>query len=375
MNIITLLLQRLSLCALLVLLGFYSSFSQPLTLDVTHIPIDQLSIGDFDFQTGGSSHYFFSVSIAGAPRLVILQMMVDAQIPGLPLVNAIRCADGRPVETFPFQIPTTFTNLDLNPNSRINVKVRDDCSPNIDQRILDASLAGGKLPAGSYTFALNLIDPVTRQVIGNDQFVLDIRNVSRLDLLSPRDGEAVANAFPLFQWIFDGSRVELSVYERLPQHSSKEEAAQGTPHLCVVLENVRSFQYPSSTPPQACPGVVVRNLEPGKRYVWRARGLTVGSGGGGASINSEIWEFTVPIGAGQTTLAAGGGSPESIADQLQNIPGLDPQLLSRLISGNLQPTGMVLVNGVPMTMNEILAILNDLARNPDKIIDIQVVER
>jgi hypothetical protein len=359
MNTITRFHRRhFPICIVLALLLTGSSAGQP-EVRVSHIPIDQLTMGDINFQAGVDTRHFFSVSISGIGGIQpVLQIHIDVQLPGQSRIDLLRCFSSG-------TLPPTFSNLDIGTRVEIN------CA-RLHQQILDAALATGKLPAGTYTFVFSLLQGDT--VIAHDQFSLDIRNISRLDLLSPRDGEEVSTTFPLFQWMFDGSQVELSVYERLPQHSSKEEAAQGVPHLCVVLENVRSFQYPSSTPPQACPGVVVRNLEAGKRYVWRVRGLTVGTGGVGASLDSEIWEFTVPSGAGQT-MQVGGDRPQSLSNQIQSIPGLDPQLLSRLISGNLQPTGVVLIDGVPVSLSEIMAILNDLASNPDRIINIQVVER
>lgn len=351
--------RHFPICIALALFVAGGSFAQP-EVRVSHIPLDELNIGDVNFQAGTGTRHFFSVSISGIGGIPqpVLRIEIDVQLPGQSPVQLLQCESSGP-------LPPAFSNLD------IGSRVKFHCDP-LNQQILDAALTTGRFPAGTYRFVFRLSSEGVEP--REDQFVLEIRNISRLDLLSPRDGEEVSTTFPLFQWIFDGSRVELSVYERLPQHSSKEEAAQGTPHLCVVLDNIRSFQYPASRPPEACPGVDVRNLEPGKRYVWRTRGLTVGTGGGGASLDSEIWEFTVPLGAGQT-MQAGGDSPHSLSRQLQNIPGLDPQLLSRLISGNLQPTGIVLVNGVPMSLSQIMAILNDLVSNPDKIINIQVVER
>jgi hypothetical protein len=363
----------LSTFALGLSLSIDSGYGQvPIT--VNHLPVDQLNISDIDFQTGGSSRYYFSVSIGRSLLIdtVRLHFSVDIQLPGERFDNAISFV------TAPFKIPKTFTNLDLGPNSSINIDGVVNFNDLVRSRIRDEALATGKLPAGTYRFTFELLSQLGLpiQTSGDNRIVLTLRNISRLDLISPRDGEVAPNTFPLFQWIFDGNRVELSVYERLPQHSSKEEAAQGTPHLCVVLDNVRSFQYPAANLSQACPGVVLRNLESGKKYVWRVRGLTTGSGGGGTSINSEIWEFTVASSAGtQSAVAGTGGAQQNLSGQILNIPGLDPRLLSQLSSGSLLPTGVVLVNGIPVTVGEITTILNDLAQNPDKIIDVHLVER
>lgn len=336
------------------------------TMDVNVVPLDQLTVGDIDFQTGGSNRLFFTVAIrSDSARQAVLRISASVQLPDVAYNDAIR------FQTHPFSIPRTFTNLDLGPNTflRINGEVAYD--PQAKDRLQNDALSTGRLPAGTYTFLLKLYDSrgeTGGNLLAERSFTFTIRNVSRLDLISPRDGEIVSNTFPLFQWIFDGNRVELSVYERLPQHASKEEATQGTPHLVQVVEGLRTFQYPASAP---------RPLEPGKTYVWKVRGITAGSGGTGNIINSEIWQFSVQ--SGQTSMfgggGGGGGGSQSVTNQLQNIPGLSPQLLAQLSAGNLQLTGVILVNGVPVSPGEIVAILNNLSQNPDKIIDVQIVER
>lgn len=197
---------------------------------------------------------------------------------------------------------------------------------------------------------------------GITRLVLTLRNISRLDLISPRDNEEVPNSFPLFQWIYDGTTAEISIYERLPQHQSKEEAAQGTPHLLQEISGARLFQYPSTAS---------RSLEAGKTYVWKVRGLTTGSGGSGASINSEIWQFVVSAGGSQNTssLSSGGGSGQSFINLLMTIPGIPPEVINQLVSGNLQLTGFLSLNGSPVSAAQLNAILNDLSQNPDKIIE------
>lgn len=351
---------------LLVLVGFVGSVHGQVTISTSHIPIDQLNVGDIDFQTGGNRNWFFTISISGPPQTVSLLFQASAQLPDANFENALQ------FETDTFHIPLTFTNLDIGSTSNIKIKpgTRVEFNEEAKTRIQNEALATGKLPAGTYTFNLTLHDAQGNEIPtqGDRQIVLTLRNISRLDLISPRDEESVSNPFPLFQWIFDGTRVELSVYERLPQHHSREEAAQGTPSLVQVLEGVRSFQYPTTAP---------RPLEPGKTYVWKVRGFVSGSGGVNTVINSEIWEFSVASTGGLSgnRLTGGGGGSQNLINQLQNLPGLGSSILAQLNSGNLQFTGVLLLNGVPVSSAEILAILNDLSQNPDKIIDIQFIER
>lgn len=345
----------LTALALLTGIGSSSASAQEVTLSVVHLPIDQLYVGDLDFQTGASQSWFFTVSIISTTpnKLVSLNLTVDIQLSDASFPTAITLE----TDTFRVDGSRTFTNLDIGTSSDIRIKPGTDVqfTDAARTRIQDEALATGKLPAGTYTFNLEI--PGTSP-LEEEQFVLTIRNISRLDLISPRDYEEVPNPFPLFQWLYEGNIVELSVYERLPQHQSKEEAAQGVPHYISPLAGVSSLQYPSAG---------VRPIEPGKAYVWKVLGLTEGSGGQSATINSEIWQFTVASGGG--TLGAEGATAASsiqsmdLINLIQQIPGVSPELTNQLLSGNLQIVS-------PVT-DELLRILNDLVQNPDKIIGVQ----
>jgi hypothetical protein len=346
---------------------------QNVSFFVDYLPLDQLRIADLDFQTGGSSSYYFTLSVQGDPcqACVALKFQLSVLLPDVSYPNALDFT------TETFDLPRTYTNLDIGPNSPIKLKrgTKVNWTPQeAKTRIETEALATGKLPAGTYRFVVTLVDADGHQLPnvggrGNPQTIeLTLRNISRLDLISPLNNEVVPNPFPLFQWVFDGTRVELSVYERLPQHQSKEEAAQGVPQLIQALDGVSSFQYPPTAS---------RLLEAGKRYVWRVQGSTSGSGGVGTTINSEIWEFSVAGSGGSNSPLGGGGSQgqQNIVNQLQNIPGMTTQLMDQLNSGNLQPTGVLMVNGLPVSAGELVAVLNDLAQNPDKVIEIQIIDR
>lgn len=356
-------------CSLVYLLTIMSTGNAQVTITPSHLPLDQLNVGDIDFQTGGSRSWFFTLSIGDTRpegEDVVLKFSTDIQLSDQNFPNAIS------FKTDKFHIPRTVTNLNIGSNSDIKMApgTSAEFTPEAKTRIENELLATGKLPAGTYTFNLEVLDSTGQSFVTpvQTQLVLTLRNISRLDLITPRDNDVVPNPYPLFQWIYDGTRVELAVYERFPRHSSKEEATEGTPHLAVTLDNVRSFQYPSSG---------ARPLEPDHTYVWKLRGLTTGSGGVGSSINSEIWQFSVASsgGMGNGLTGGGGGGTQGVVNQLQNLPGISSQLLSQLSGGDLQPTGTLLVDGVPMSLGEFTALLNDLAQNPDRIISIQIIDR
>jgi hypothetical protein len=186
-------------------------------------------------------------------------------------------------------------------------------------------------------------------------------------LVYPPDGTTLNTIFPLFQWIYDGRDVELSVYERLPQHASKEEAASSVEHLLVrtnmtdLPPGTNSYQYPLSG---------VRPLEAGHTYVWKVKGISRGTGGSGSEINSEIWQFSI---AENTSSTSSETQRQTVTNLLQFLNGLSQELLSQLLNGDLQLTGVFLLDGRQLTAAEVIALLQELSQNPDKIISIQIV--
>ena len=354
-------------CAMAILLLSSGAVAQQHNLTFlppTHVPLDQLSIGDIDFQHFTSNHLYFTMTMTSDTVLTVqLQARID-----INLADGTTYQPAATLITKPFQLPRvkTVTNLDLGKNS--DIKTQDfTYSNDAKNKLQKLALATGKLPAGTYTFSLTLIDddsftssiPLQSQVI-----TLTLSNISRLDLISPGNGSTVPTPYPMFQWIYDGDSVAVSIYAMLPQQHSKEEAASGVPQLVArsgdpgLPVGSRTFQYPTS---------LVRPLDPGKTYVWTVQGLTNGAGGPGVSINSEIWQFTVASSSGLTS------NQQNFVNQLQLLLGGNTDVLNQLASGNLQLTGIVTVDGQHVTAADIQRILNDLAANPDKIVSLEVV--
>ncbi len=341
--------------------------AQLIQISASHADVDQLSIGDLDFENFGSQHWFFTLTVISNPPIgeARLQVGVDIDLPSGSFPNAVSLL------TQPFTVPMTFTNMDLGKNGMIKVEPGTfHFSEDAKDRVKDLALSTGRLPAGTYTFNLKVYGLDNPLIADSTQVIITIRNNSRVELVSPMDRSEVPTAFPLFQWQYDGDRVELSVYEKDPnRHQSNEEALNGTPYLVVktgdpgLPEGVRTFQYPASG---------ARALEEGKTYVWTVRALQSGSGGSDLGINSEIWEFTV---TGSDDLT---NNPvkqfnvtEEISEQLQDIHGLDKEALKRLLADS-HLTGDVYLNGQKISLAELKQLLDELLANPDRIIEMRV---
>ena len=352
-----------SIVALLLVGGPARMTAQSLLLSYT--PVTELTIGDLDFKIGGSHSLFFTLTVQ-SPQPRRVQLHGDL---GIVLASGEAFSNAATLTTKPFDVPRMLSNLDIGPGRGIQTQ-KFEFSKEAKDHVEDPALSTGKLPAGLYTLTISISDSGSDHPINPDcikVITLNLQTISRLDLISPPDNSILPNPFPQFNWQYDGDRVELSVYEWLSGKHSKEDAAEGTPQLIIrsgdpdLPVGARSFQYPTNA---------VRALEPGKTYVWRIKGLNLGSGGLGTAASSDIWQFNIASAGGNVSA---GGSGGDLALQLMNL-GLAAQIQNGLLSGDLQLTGVLLIDGLPVSAEEVTRILRDLAANPDKIISIKYVE-
>jgi hypothetical protein len=345
--------------------------AQQLHLNETHADINQLTIGDIDFENFGSQNWFFTLDMSCENCLplttVRLFVNVDIVLADAQYTDAVR------FNTEPFQLPRSISNTDIGRDGSVEIQPGTFAfSEEAKDKIKNTALATGKLPDGTYTFHLRIEDISSLSASDSRDIVLTIRSFSRIELLSPLDNSDVPTTFPLFQWAFDGEGVELSVYEKMAHHQSNEEALSGTPLLVVrsgdagLPVGVRTFQYPTAG---------VRALELGKSYVWVVRSLSTGTGGSDAGLNSEVWQFTVSqTGGGMTNnLAEQFATTEELGNFLNDIPGMDVEALKRLLD-EYQMTGDIYINGQKISVMELRLLLEELLRNPDRIIEMKVTE-
>ena len=343
------------------------AFSQLPQLHVTasHADVSQLTVGDIDFQNFGSQHWFFTLNVDGTPNQnVRLFLRIDVALPSAFYGDAVT------METEPFTTPRSISNLDIGKNGTIRTEPGSfHYSNEAKDAVQSLALATGRLPVGTYTFNIKVENVDVPLVADSTQVVLTLQNFSTIELLNPQDEGTVSSPFPLFQWQYDGDKVELLVYEKLPQNQSKEDALSGTPYLDVhsgdpgLPVGVHTFQYPTGG---------VRALEDGKTYVWTIRSIQSGSGGSDAGSNSQVWEFTVASsGEAPNNPADQYVSTEQISDQLQDIPGVDVAALKQLLT-DYQLSGDVYLNGQKISLDELRQLLAELLANPDRIIELKV---
>jgi hypothetical protein len=181
-------------------------------------------------------------------------------------------------------------------------------------------------------------------------FTITLTNPSSVELLLPRDGDQTVNEFPFFQWLWDGTDSEISIYEKLPGQSSLEEVVSGVPHLSRTVQT-KSFQYPASG---------VRTLVPGKTYVWFVKGLAGVSGGTQAASRSSLRSFTVA--SGDRSAFWG------FLEELERALGPRyKSLFDQIRAEGLSPSETMRLNGSQISTAELMELLNQFRADQDLV--------
>ncbi len=319
-------------------------------------PVDMLTLQDVDFVNSTTPKWLFTIDLRVPGSIgnettttAVMQLFLDVT---LSTGETFPSASQYTSNQFTFAGHKSFTNLDLRKPEYLNSYSMD---PTAKRRFEEVALPSGILPAGVYTFRIEVKNQRT-QVITRASFKFILSNPSRLELVFPMDNDHTIGQFPLFQWNFDGPRSRISIFERLPTQSSPEEAANGIPQVLAEITG-NSFLYPSSG---------VRPLEPGKTYVWYIEGLSGAIGGPSRSLRSPIRSFTVN--AGGTNAAIQG-----LLDELEKALGPKYKaLFERIRAEALSPTGQVMLNGAPITTTELIKLIAQLRENPSSVVNADI---
>ena len=335
---------------LLCLLAPLPASAQQIAVHAVSAPINMISLSDIDFIHSASPQWLFSVDVSvpgGRNVSVYARVTLDASLAtGEHWPDALILV----TRTFAINGARTFTNLDIGKGKAIQDSSLT-WNPDAKNKFVDVALPSGQMPAGRYTFRVEILDPSNNTVLGSDisdiQFILT--NPSSVELLFPNDAERDVSQLPLFQWVFDGTRSKISIYELLPGQSSLEEATQGVATLSQEVAGT-SFQYPAGG---------VRSLQPGHTYVWYVEGEVLALGGKTTLLKSVLRSFTI---------AAGPSAASSLLDEVES--SLDPKwkpVFDQIRAEGLTPTGTVRVNGAAIQINELLEILKYLRSHPDAV--------
>ncbi len=318
-------------------------------------PVTTLGIGDVDFVNSPTPKWLFTIDIntAGRSISVRLHMTLRTQLASGEDFNPAITLVTKP---FPVQGTRTITNLDIGKGKTIEVEEGGyERNPDAKARFETIALPSGVMPAGLYAFHV-LVEDVSANPIapGTTDFTITLTNPTMMELLFPSDGDDMVSPLPLFQWMFDGLRSHIAVFEKLPGQSTLEEATSGDTVLSKMVDQT-VFQYPSSG---------VRSLQPGKTYVWFVEGYVGTAGGVDQKIKSPLRSFKVE---------ARTGAVSSLLDELERA--LDPKykpVFDQIRAEGMTPFGAALVNGTAVSGPDLTRLLEYIRNNPGAVLTVGV---
>ncbi len=229
-------------------------------------------------------------------------------------------------------------------------------------KLRDAILSTGLLPSDHYSFLLKIQDVRAPEIEQEKDIALDITNPTVVDLVSP--GVPVGSSQPLpavytqqpqFVWNSNATTFMLTVCEKLPSNASPEEVMENVPRYKGTVQG-NSFLYPASG---AYP------LEEGKTYYWQLE-ARVETSRGPQTLKSEIWGFKI---------ARSDAPGQQFAEEQIQMFLQSHQLRSLVNAGALQgckPTGVIFVNGRPVSMEDVQLILQKIESGQYKVLSVQV---
>lgn len=316
------------------------------SMTVVNANVEELSPTDIDFEHFESASLLFTINITNTcSRRYDLVLRGAMEI---YLADGTLSGNAGMFTTQQFSVDPPgkiITNMDLGRSGTVPTKFSFD--DNAKQRLQDVSLSTGKFPAGQYVIHLQLLDASSNPVGNPVDVRFDLKNSSRVELRSPRDGE-MTDEFPFFEFYQDGDRSVLTVAEKSPDQSREDAISRKPPMLEVDLTAQNSFLYAGGRP-----------LEDGKTYVWKVVNKQHGSGGVDNEVSSTIGLFSV-------STSGGGGVNDAILNQLEEILGQRyASVFKQIRAGGFRLTGTYGLNGSTLTQSELLNLLNQLREIAD----------
>jgi len=316
-----------------------------LDADFFNRDIQVFYLSDFDFTGRGRSPLIFWIRIKNDNTARDLKISLEIRSQRF---GSLARGVSRPFHMAPGQV-LRMDNRDL-VRGRSPFELQDYRLESPGEMLREGILATGRLPSDTYFFKLEVWDIRDPSVRTSKELSLQVSNPTRIELISPgvQAGEAtlpeIYTTLPQFVWESNASEFILTVCEKLPTNSSPEDVMNNEPRF---RRRVRSTAvvYPTTG---AWP------LEEGKEYYWQVKAIMYTSRGP-IELESEIWGFRIgQISQGNLTQLQ-----IQIINLLRQI--LPTDVFQALVGDRgerFRPTGMVLNDGTPMSLEELVRLLH-----------------
>ena len=106
-------------------------------------------------------------------------------------------------------------------------------------------------------------------------------------------------------------------------------------------------------------------MQPGRTYVWYVNGLIGAAGGTNLELRSDLRSFTVST-TPRSSLAW-------ILEELERaLPPTYKPVFEQIRSQNLSPSGTFRLNGSPISITDLLNVLNEIRSNQESVGSVNV---
>jgi hypothetical protein len=351
------------LLAAILTLGYSTSNAQTITrvdFDLPSLDYDVIYLADFiDVSSNklssnipnfnGTIRAYDVNGVNDGVGYIVLHATVLLQLKGDPGPQELVYA-----ETEPFSIhwSRSLTATDLATGGASDIKIKGSPyreNQSLRDRIQNYAKQFPTAPVGQYILQLVAFDSSnTRQLGAGTQKTITIKNASpdevQVNLVDPQPGAVISVTVPTFTWTSPNPDVTLYVYEKPQFAGSLEEAVNGVPYLKQEVNGPQTFTYPAQATANS------RALEPNKSYVWYVE-ASVTTNRQTVQKRSEVRLFRI-----QTDNRA----DQEVSDIMGGFGGSASGTFSTLQSIGWTPTGTMTLDGKPLTLDDLKALVAKL---------------
>jgi hypothetical protein len=348
------------LFAACVTMAFYTAKSQ-----ITHVEInlpsldyDVIYLGDFvDVSSNKLAkdipNFTGSITADGKGKIV-LEVMAQIKLKGDAGPSVLVTATTKP---FTVNGSRTITANDLAGGLTTDIDIATWTEyKDVRKRLENYASTFPTAPVGDYILDLKAWNVTASNtqgttLLGSVHKVITVRNASpeeiQVNLNDPRPGETITTRYPAFSWNSPNPKVTLYVYEKLPFHQSLQEAITGVPYLQQDIDGPQTFTYPGSKDVNT---KALRRLEENKSYVWFVE-ASVTTNRQTIMRRSEVRLFRIRLNDRES---------QEIADMMNSFGGSAGGTMGTLQSMGWAPTGTMTLDGKPITLEELKAMVAKL---------------
>ncbi|MCH7497093.1 MAG: hypothetical protein IH971_04480 [Candidatus Marinimicrobia bacterium] len=301
------------------------------------------------------------------------------------------------VPPFTLQGPVRLRNteLDVNttqlfysgpPGGAVDIPKPRIVTPDLDEleNMQSLIMQTGRLPDGTYRFALEVRDPGGAILAGWSKEIISAHPVA-LELISPggvledTTNTAITTTYPFFQWesdpcAFCSYQIRVAKYI-VGEHSSLDDAIED--QTVWPLEQALGFFDVGNATSVPYPLTGAVDLEPGGIYVWQVQKV-IPTTSGEETVNSFIWALKIddPTQVSAEESAGGPGAVTSpIMTFLQSVMGTESFEQAFSAGGELDgfsPNRVLRRNGEALSLDQLNAVAIAIQQGAVQVITVEV---